>query len=56
MALIERALLHEVTLENSHSRNRTIGYLALVALKALEVGEFEQRLAALEATQNAQTR
>src|SRR5262245_7188239 len=47
LALLERALLHEVTLENSHNRNRTIGYLCQVALKALEVGALEERVAAL---------
>jgi hypothetical protein len=54
MAIVERAILHEVTLENSHNRNRTLGYLSMVALKALEVGELEQRLAALEERANGQ--
>lgn len=47
-ALLERALLAEVTLENSHARNKVIGYLCGVALKALEVGEIEERIARLE--------
>jgi len=37
-------------LENSVARSRTLAYLAQVALKTLEVGEFEARLEALEAT------
>lgn len=49
-ALLERALLAEVTLENSHSRNRTIGYLCLVAVKVHELGEFERRITELEGT------
>ena len=32
----------------SDHKARTLGYLASIALKALEVGEFEQRLTALE--------
>ena len=52
MALLERAMLHEVTLENSHARNRTIGYLCAVAVKVLEVGSIEERIAALEARIN----
>jgi hypothetical protein len=54
LALLERALLHEVTLENSHARNACIGRLCLVALKALEVGALEERIAALEARAHAQ--
>jgi len=34
--------------ENSAQRSRTLISLALAALKALEVGELEERLAALE--------
>jgi hypothetical protein len=48
LALLERAVVGEMQLENSHSRNRTIASLAAAALRALEVGELEQRLAALE--------
>lgn len=50
VSLLERVILDEMKLENSHNRNRTIGTLALAALKALEVGELEQRIAALEET------
>ena len=35
-------------LENSHARARTIGYLCQIALKGLEVGDLESRIAALE--------
>jgi hypothetical protein len=49
LALVERAVLAETVLENSHSRNRTIGYLCAVAAKVLEIGEYEQRLTELEA-------
>lgn len=49
LALLERATMDELSLENSHSRNRTIASLAAAALKALEVGELEQRIVALEA-------
>jgi hypothetical protein len=47
-ALLERAILHEVTLENSHARNRAIGYLCAVAVKVLEVGILAERISALE--------
>ena len=46
--LLEIAALDTLSLENSVARSRTLAYLAQVALKALEVGEFEQRLDALE--------
>lgn len=49
---IQRALedaLNDVSgLENSHARARTIGYICQILLKALEVGELEKRLEALE--------
>ena len=48
--LIEVAVLDTLSLENSIARSRTLAYLSQVALKALEVGEFEERLRALEAT------
>jgi hypothetical protein len=47
--LIKIAVLDTLSLENSIARSRTVAYLAGVALKALEVGEFEERLVALEA-------
>jgi hypothetical protein len=46
--LLEIAVLDTLSLENSVARSRTLAYLAQVALKALEVGEFEDRLEALE--------
>jgi hypothetical protein len=36
-------------MENSIARSRTLGYLGQVALKVLEVGDFQERLQALEA-------
>lgn len=46
--LLEIAALDTLSLENSVARSRTLAYLAQVALKTLEVGEFEERLARLE--------
>ena len=48
--LLEIAVFDTLALENSVARSRTLAYLAQVALKTLEVGEFEARLEALEAT------
>ena len=47
--LIQIAVMDTLSLENSIARSRTIAYLAQVALKALETGELEDRLVALEA-------
>ena len=47
--LIEIAALDTLGLENSIARSRTLAYLSGVALKVLEVGEFQERLQALEA-------
>ena len=47
--LLEIAALDTLSLENSVARSRTLAYLAQVALKALEIGEFQERLQALEA-------
>jgi hypothetical protein len=41
-------VLDALSLENSMSRARTLAYLAQVALRMLEVGEIEDRVAALE--------
>ena len=46
--LLEIAALDTLSLENSIARSRTLAYLAQVALKALEAGEMEERLRALE--------
>ena len=35
-------------MDNSVARNRTLAYLAQVALHSLEVGDLEQRIVALE--------
>jgi uncharacterized small protein (DUF1192 family) len=42
------AVLDALSMENSMSRARTLAYLAKVALCMLEVGEMEERVAALE--------
>ena len=48
------AALDALGLENSIARSRTLGYLVGVAGKLLEIGELEQRLAALEAAMRGQ--
>ncbi len=52
--LLEIAVLDTLGLENSISRARTLAYLAMTAIKLLEVGEFEQRLTSLEAAIHSQ--
>ena len=52
--LLEVAVLDTLGLENSIARNRTLAYLATSAIKLLEVGELEQRLASLEAAIHGQ--
>jgi hypothetical protein len=47
--LLEVAVGDTLSLENSVARNRTLAYLVQMALKALEVGELADRLAAIEA-------
>jgi hypothetical protein len=47
-AELERAYLDASALENSSQRSRTLGYLLQVAVRLIEVGELESRLAALE--------
>ena len=46
--VIEEAVRDTLAQPNSAQRSRALGYLAGIALKALEVGELEARLAALE--------
>ncbi|NLT34287.1 MAG: hypothetical protein GXX83_00070 [Gaiellales bacterium] len=46
--LLEVAVLDTLSLDNSIARARTLAYLAQTALKALQLGEMEERLAALE--------
>lgn len=47
--LLEVAMLDTLSMENSIARSRTLVYLAQVALKVMEVGDFQERLQALEA-------
>jgi hypothetical protein len=46
--IVSIAVLDALSMENSMSRARTLAYLAQVALRMLEVGEIEERVAALE--------
>lgn len=46
--LLEVAAVDSLALENSIARSRTLAYLAQVALKALEAGDLEERVDALE--------
>jgi len=46
--LVEVAVLDTLGMENSMSRNRTLAYLAQVALRTLEVGDLEKRISVLE--------
>ena len=46
--LLVRAVNDLLSLENSVQRARTLGYLGGVAIKALEVGNLEERVAELE--------
>ncbi|HXF51200.1 MAG TPA: hypothetical protein VNM43_05930 [Dehalococcoidia bacterium] len=47
--LLEIAVVDVLALENSVARARTLVYLAQTAVRLLEVGELEERVAALEA-------
>jgi len=46
--LVHVAVIDTLGMENSISRNRTLAYLAQVALRTLEVGNLEERIMALE--------
>ena len=46
--LVEVAVLDTLAMENSIARNRTLAYLAQVALRTTEVGDLEARVEALE--------
>ena len=46
--LVEVAVIDTLQLENSVSRNRTLGSLATTAVKLLEAGELADRVAILE--------
>ena len=52
--LLEVAVLDTLGLDNSISRARTLAYLAMAAIKLLDVGELEQRIAALEMASRGQ--
>lgn len=47
--ILKIAVLDTLGLENSMAGSRTLDYLGMTAIKLLEVGEHEQRLASLEA-------
>jgi len=46
--LLERAARDLLSLENSISRARALAYVGSIAVKALEVGDLEERISALE--------
>jgi len=46
--ILEVAIVDTLGLDNSPARSRTLGYLASLSLKALETGELEERVSALE--------
>ncbi len=46
--LLEVAVVDTLSLESSIARSRALAYLAQMALRALEVGELEERVRALE--------
>lgn len=46
--VLEIALVDTLSLDNGVARNRTLVTIAQAGLKAMEVGELEERLAALE--------
>ncbi len=48
-ALLETAAIETLALENSLARNRALGGFAAIGAKLVEVGDHEERLAALEA-------
>jgi hypothetical protein len=48
LGVLETAIGDALSRKPSLGRSRALGYLATVALKALEVGELEERLEALE--------
>ena len=49
VALLQETVRDVLTLENSIARGRCVGYLAGIAVKALEVSDLEDRIASLEA-------
>ena len=53
--LVHVAVIDTLGMENSISRNRTLAYLAQVALRTLEIGVLEHRIAALELVVQSRT-
>jgi hypothetical protein len=53
VAILEQAIGDCLALENSVNRARTVGYLALASLKAIELNELADRVAALEMAMKA---
>jgi len=49
LRLLEVAVLDTLSLDNSLARSRTLAYLAQTALKAIQLGDVEERLSSLEA-------
>jgi hypothetical protein len=49
--VLELAVLETLALDNSIARVRALGSLSQIALRALDVGDLEERLGALEAAQ-----
>lgn len=47
--VVEIAIIDTLSMENSMGRSRTLAHLVMVGLKLVEVGDHEERLAALEA-------
>jgi|TARA_B100000809_G_C15046590_1_gene497474 hypothetical protein len=52
--IVEIGVLDTLSLENSIARSRTLAYLAMAAIKLLEVGELERRIALLEGAVHSQ--
>ena len=46
--ILEVAVFDTLAMENSIARSRTLAYLTQVALHTLEIGNLEERIAALE--------
>ena len=54
--LLEIAVTDTLSLDNSVARSRTLGYLAQIGLRTLEVGELDERIAGIEAVVLARPR
>lgn len=54
LGILEEAISDTLAEAPSQARARTLAYVALAALRTLEVGELESRIAALEARADAQ--